>query len=255
MTLLEASLLAAAAMIAGGINSVAGGGSLVTFPALLLLNIPPVSANATAALAAWPGLVSGAWRYRGHLRPHWRPVLALAGVALLGGLAGGALLLALPAEAVGGSLPWMMGLGCLALLLMPRLQARLQNAAEWRPASLGAVLGWRSAVQFLVGIATGFFSAAGGVLLVASLSGFGLRDIQLLNALKIVLGMAMMTASIGAFIAAGQVAWAEAGVMTLGALLGGHVGAAFAQRLPAGALRAAILLFCLAVTAGVMLRA
>ncbi|MBE9604788.1 sulfite exporter TauE/SafE family protein [Acetobacteraceae bacterium H6797] len=254
MGVTEAIILGMTALLAGGINAVAGGGSLVTFPALLLFNIPPLTANATATVAAWPGLLSGAWHYRGHLRPYWRPVLALSAVALLGGLAGGTLLLAIPSQAVAHAVPWLMGLGCLMLVLSPQIQKAGRMAREWRPDSIGSVLGWRSAVQFAVGIATGFFSAAGGVLLVASLSSFGLRDMQLMNALKIVLGMAMVTASVGAFIAAGQIAWAQAGIMMGGAMIGGHLGAALAQRLPASALRVAVIIFCVAVTAVVALR-
>ena len=247
MTVLEGVVLLVAAVGAGAVNAVAGGGSFLTLPALILFNVPPVTANATSAVASWPGLASGAWGYRHRLRPYWRLVLVLSAVALLGGVAGGWLVLQTPAEAFATAIPFLMLFASLLFIAAPHLPRR--GEAEWLPRGMPSLLDWRLGGQFAVGVLAGYFSAGGGVLSMAALSAFGMRDVQIINALKLLLGVLMTGASVVAFALAGQVAWPHAVLMTAGTLAGGHLGAMLAQRLPAKALRAAIAVFSLTMTA------
>lgn len=248
MGVVEGIVLLVAAVGAGIVNAVAGGGSFLTLPALVLFNVPPVTANATAAVAVWPGLASGAWGYRHRLLPHWRLVVALSLAAVFGGVAGGCLVLMTPAKAFSAAVPFLMLAATLLFIAGPRL-SRFGRSAEWTPRGMPSLFDWRLPGQFIVGVVTGYFNAGGGVLAMAALSVFGIRDIQLINALKLLLGVVMTGASVVAFALAGQVAWAYAILMTVGTVAGGQIGAVLAQRLPPKALRAAIALFSLGMTA------
>jgi len=250
MTVVEGVVLLVAAVGAGAVNAVAGGGSFLTLPALILFNVPPVSANATSAVATWPGLASGAWGYRHRLLPYWRLVVALSVVAVLGGIAGGWLLILTPAEAFASAIPFLMLFASLLFIAAPHLARCTQGAdGEWLPRGMPSLLDWRLPGQFAVGVLAGYFSAGGGVLSMAALSAFGIRDVQIINALKLLLGVFMTGASVVAFALAGQVAWPHAVLMTVGTIAGGHLGAILAQRLPPRALRMAIAAFSLGMTA------
>lgn len=249
MTWVEAVVLLVAAVGAGAVNAVAGGGSFLTLPALILFNVPPVMANATSAVATWPGLVSGAWGYRHRLRAHWQLVGVLSGVAVLGGVAGGYLVLLTPAETFATAIPFLMLFASVLFITAPYLARRLQGTdAEWLPRGMPRLLDWRLPGQFAVGVLAGYFSAGGGVLSMAALSAFGMRDVQIINGLKLLLGVLMTGASVVAFALAGQVAWPHAVLMIGGTIVGGHLGAVLAQRLSPGTLRTAIAVFSLGMT-------
>ena len=207
-------------------------------------------ANATSAVATWPGLVSGAWGYRQRLRAHWQLVGVLSAVAVLGGVAGGYLVLLTPAETFATAIPFLMLFASVLFIAAPYLARRLQGTnAEWLPRGMPSLLDWRLPGQFAVGVLAGYFSAGGGVLSMAALSAFGMRDVQIINGLKLLLGVLMTGASVVAFALAGQVAWPHAVLMTGGTIVGGHLGADLAQRLSPGTLRTAIAAFSLGMTA------
>lgn len=248
MTAFEASVLLAAALAAGAVNSVAGGGSFITLPTLVLFNVPPVAANATSAVAAWPGLLSGAWAYRGRLRAYGVLAVAFALASLAGGLLGGALVLLTPAEDFAVAMPFLMAFGTLLFVLGPKLGRLLGREAEWRPRRPRDLLNWRLPVQFLVGLMGGYFNAGGGILSMAALSAFGIRDIQVINGFKTMLGVVVTSASVLTFVLAGQVSWPQAAVMTAGTIVGGRLGARFAQSLSGRALHALISVFSIAMT-------
>jgi uncharacterized protein len=250
MGAIEVLVLLAASVGAGAVNAIAGGGSFLTLPALILFNVPPVTASATAAVAVWPGLASGAWGYRRRLLPHWRFAAALCIAALAGGLAGGYLVLLTPAKAFSIAIPFLMLFASVLFIAGPRLARRAGgDSGEWAPPGKPRWTDWRLPGQFAVGVVTGYFNASGGVLAMAALSAFGIRDVQLINALKLLLGVAMTGASVVAFALAGQVDWPYAVLMTAGTVVGGHGGAILAQRLPASLLRTAIAVFSLGMTA------
>ena len=238
---LHVALLFAASLAAGIVNSLAGGGSLVTLPVLLGLGLSPLSANATNAVAAWSGLVGGALRSRETLAPHLRSVAVMAVLSILGGALGGALMLATPRPLLEAAMPWMILVATLAFLFAPYIRELAAAGAEWNLDRTADLAGWRGGIHVLVSMLTGYFNPAGGVAMVAAFQGFGVSDLRLANALKIVLGMAMTGASVVVFVAADAVVWIHAPIMIAGTVLGGWLGAALALRLDRRWLRGAVL--------------
>jgi uncharacterized membrane protein YfcA len=235
------ALLFAASLAAGVVNSLAGGGSLVTLPVLLGLGLPPIAANATNAVAAWSGLVGATLRSRGALSAWGRSLAVLTVLSLVGGSIGGALMLATPRPLLAAAMPWMILLATLAFLFAPLLRDLSAAGADWSLARTGDLAGWRGAVHVLVSILTGYFNPAGGVAMVAAFQAYGISDLRVANALKIVLGMAMTGASVVVFVLADAVVWGYAPVMIAGTVLGGWLGAAMALRIDRRVLRGVVL--------------
>ncbi|TBW36934.1 sulfite exporter TauE/SafE family protein [Siculibacillus lacustris] len=235
------AVLFSGAIAAGAINALAGGGSLVTLPILLALGLPPAAANATNAVAAWTGLMGGALRYRGMLRPHRRAVAHMAVISAVGGLIGGGLMLTTPAPLLAGLLPWLILIATLCFLVSPWVDRALRRDGAWGLDRTADLAGWRGVVLFAVSVATGYFNPCGGVAMVAAFATFGIDDLRLANGLKIVLGMTMTGASVALFVAADAVVWPWALVMVAGTLLGGWLGATLALRIDRRLLRGLIL--------------
>lgn len=248
MTTLEISVLLGAAVLAGGLNAVAGGGSFVSFPALLLFQYSPVSANATNAVATWPGLITGTLGYRRHLRPHWKAISLLSLISIAGGVAGGLLVLVTPVRVFAYLVPFLMLAGVALLVLGPRFVKRQQELQTQESSIPNKVLDSRSTMQFLVALYGGYFVGGAGILQMAIFSAFGIRDIQLINGLKNALGVVINGAAVVTFILFGQVLWPQAVIMTAGSLGGGYLGALLAQKLSQRVLRFLIIAFGLAMT-------
>jgi uncharacterized membrane protein YfcA len=241
MTLVSLCALFAGSIAAGAINALAGGGSLVTLPILLALGLPPTTAAATNAVAAWSGLIGGAVGSRGLLAPHRRTLTAMAAVSGLGGILGGAALLATPSRLLAGLLPWLVLIGTFCLVAQPLLDRRFGRTAAWDLSATGDLFGWRGGVLFAVAMLTGYFNPCGGIAMVAAFAYFGIDDIRLANALKIVLGMVMTGASVVLFGAAGAVDWPIAGLMVAGTVIGGWFGARLALGIDRRLLRGLII--------------
>ncbi|MBV5264466.1 sulfite exporter TauE/SafE family protein [Pinisolibacter aquiterrae] len=241
MDALHLGLLLSGSVAAGVVNALAGGGSLVTLPILLGLGLPPVSANATNAVAAWAGLIGGSLRYAPTLAPHRRTVGWFAVISTLGGAIGGALMLATPRAVLHAAMPWLVLVATLTFLLAPYIHQAVRGKAAWDLDRTGDLAGWRGVVHFLVSIATGYFNPAGGVMMVAAFHGYGLTDLRLANGLKIVLGMTMTGASVAVFVLAGAVIWPIALLMVAGTILGGWLGAGLALRVDRRWLRGFVL--------------
>lgn len=238
MSLFEISLLALAGFAAGAMNALAGGGTFFSFPALLGVGLPPVTAGATNAVALWPASLAGAWAARSSLRPLGRYLLPLLLAGLGGGLLGGLLLL-LGGDAVFAQLiPWLL-LAATALFaaspwLSRWLVARRAAAAQppHTPLSLGAHLG--------VSIYGGYFGAGMGILQLAAFAIEG-HPLARANALKNLISAVIYSVASLTFILAGRVSWYELIILLVGATLGGYAGGALGQRLPAALLRALVL--------------
>lgn len=241
---LELAFLALAGLLAGGLNAVAGGGSLVLFPALLAVGLPPLAANVTNTVAVWPGYVGTSLGYRAELAGQGRRVLGLAATALLGGSAGAALLLTTPAELFEAVVPVLVILASLLLAV----QAVVTRWVSRLPGSAG---GARSPLLhvglFLAAVYGGYFGGALGVILLATLAVFLAEPLQHLNALKSVLSLLINTVALIAFALLGPVAWLAVAVAAPAALLGGYLGAKVARRLEANVLRGVVVVFGLAV--------
>ncbi len=243
MTGLEMAAVLLAGVAAGTINTVVGSGTLITFPTLLAFGVPPVTANVSNTIGLVPGSLSGAIGYRRELAGQRGRLLRLGTASLLGGVAGAVLLLVLPAAAFDAVVPVLIGLGCVLVVLQPRISAAVAARAAIRGRAAhphGA--GWVWALVLLTGVYGGYFGAAQGVLLMAVL-GVGLQEtMQRNNATKNVLAMLVNAVAALLFVAAADVDWAVAGLIAAGAVVGGQLGATVGRRLPPTALRVVIVL-------------
>ena len=230
-----------AGIAAGTINTVVGSGTLITFPTLIAIGIPPVTANVSNTLGLVPGSLSGAIGYRRELAGQRARLLRLGVASVLGGTTGAVLLLVLPAAAFGAIVPVLIALGCILVVAQPaisrRVAARAEALGQSRPEH-GAVWVW--VLVYLAGVYGGYFGAAQGVLLMAIL-GVGLTEtMQRNNATKNVLALLVNLVAAVVFVFVAHIDWAVAGLIALGAVIGGQLGATVGRRLPAWALRAFI---------------
>ncbi len=229
-----------AGVAAGTINTVVGSGTLITFPTLLAFGIPPVTANVSNTVGLVPGSVSGALGYRRELRGQRGRLLRLGSASLVGGVIGAVLLLALPAAAFSTIVPVLILLGCLLVLLQPAIARRVAERAadRGRLHEHGALWVW--GLVLLTGVYGGYFGAAQGVLLMAIL-GIGIQDgLQRLNGTKNVLAGLVNAVAAVVFILVADVDWRVAGLIAVGSVIGGQIGATVGRRLPPLALRLVI---------------
>ena len=253
MTAVELAIATAAAIAAGLVNALAGGGTLISFPVLLALGVPPIAANVTNAVALCPGYFGATLAQRGNLKGQGRRLWVLIPVGIVGGVAGALILLRTGERTFASLVPWMILLASLLLALQERVRSfvvrRLNRAAEVRHSL--------PATAILVGAAAvygGFFSAGMSVLLLAVL-GLGLDDsLTRLNALKQGLAFAVNVAAVVLFLGSGTVIWSLAVVMAAGALIGGALGGRLASRLAPGSLRWTIVVAGIAIAAAIWLR-
>src|SRR3954469_25709959 len=230
MDLWRAAVAFVAAFLAGAINSVAGGGTLVSFPALIWLGLNSVTANATSTVAIWPGTVGSIWGYRRELReaePRFRILIV---PSLIGGITGALLLKLTPASVFDRLVPFLILFATLLFMAQEPVQRMLKTAhpASHRSAKwLGAAL----LFQLGVGIYGGYFGAGIGILMLAALSILGLTDIHEMNSLKVVFGGTINGIAAIYFIWAGMVYWPDVLIMAIGAIAGGYGGAGVARKL------------------------
>lgn len=235
MTFSDGAFLAAAAAGAGVINAIAGGGTLLTFPALLsVLPAGPavaVTANATNTLALWAGQLSSAFAYRKHLRDERARAISLAVPSVIGGLLGSALVLALPARIFEAVVPWLIVFACVLLALQGPIKRALTGVpGADHPAAL-----W--IVQLLISIYGGYFGAGMGILMLAGMSVLLPSSGQHANALKVLLSFLANGAAALLFVAMGAADLRLALLMAVASSGGGWAGAHLAQRLPPLAMR------------------
>lgn len=237
---------------AGVMNSIAGGGTLLTFPALVGLGIPPLFADATSTVALWPGSITSMWGYRDALSGARKWALGFAVPSLIGGVVGAWLLLHTPAARFAALVPWLV-FAATALFIV---QAPLMRAVRRRPGRAGRpevdlesderlTRGFPSAgiliYQLCVGVYGGYFGAAAGILMLAGLGLMGLTNIHRMNGLKNWGGLCMNFVAAAAFAVGGLVDWPVALSMAVGASTGGYLGSRTAQRVPQRAVRMAII--------------
>ena len=236
MTVWEMLAVFMAGIGAGTVNTIVGSGTLITFPVLLAVGYPPVLANVSNSIGLTPGSISGAYGYRAELAGQGRRLVSLTVVSMLAALVGGLLLLRLPAEAFRGIVPVLIAVALVLVVLQPRLAARLAQPHD--PRSRGGLA--LHAGVFGSGVYGGYFGAAQGVLLIAILGVFLNESLQRINAAKNVLaGFVNGTAAL-LFIMLTDVAWVAAGLIAVGSVLGGIVGASVGRRIPPGLLRGLI---------------
>ncbi|WP_062980746.1 sulfite exporter TauE/SafE family protein [Nocardia anaemiae] len=241
MTWLEQLAVFGAGIAAGGINTIVGSGTLITFPVLLAFGIPPVTANVSNTIGLVPGGVSGAYGYRRELEGQRARLVRLGSASLLGGTTGAILLLVLPAAAFKAIVPVLIIAALILVVVQPRLArwVKERRAADTGPAPEHGGLILYVAI-FLCGIYGGYFGAAQGVLLIGLLGVFVHEDIQRLNGVKNVLGLLVNAVSAVVFTVIADVDWRVAALIAVGSIIGGVLGAKMGRRMPPTALRAVI---------------
>jgi uncharacterized membrane protein YfcA len=234
VTWLDLVALFGAGGLAGLINTVVGSGTLITFPTLLALGIPPVIANVSNTVGLAPGSLSGAWATRRELSGDQRRLLWLGTASLLGGIVGALLLLRLPSAAFDAIVPALIGLGCVLVIVQPVITKRLaerraQLGTSARP-RFGSIVLWLAVA--LTGVYGGYFGAAQGVLLIAIL-GIGLvGSLPYVNAIKNVLATIVNTIAAVVFVLVSEVNWPAAIAIAVGSVLGAQIGGKVGRRLP-----------------------
>jgi uncharacterized protein len=230
----DAALLFGVAVVGGAINSVAGGGSFLCFPALMFTGMPPIQSNATNTMALWPGTVASVGAYRRELTGENRKMLIpLVATASIGALAGALLLLHTPQATFLRLVPYLLAGATVLFASSQRLtrwvrsrSSHMQNRTVWATI-------WGAALQLVIAVYIGFFGAGAGILMLALLAIMGMENIHTMNAYKTVLATVGNGVAIVTFIRAGAVIWPQAMVMLVGAVLGGYYGAFFAQKMKA----------------------
>jgi uncharacterized membrane protein YfcA len=235
MTFLQIFVLFVAAILGGTLNSVAGGGSFITFPALLFTGILPINANATSTVALWPGSVASTGAYREELAKQDRTRLfVLGGTSLIGGVLGAVLLLRTSQTTFVRLVPYLLLVATLLFTfsapIMDRLRKRkAEEAKEARSSRFG--LAGIALLQLVIAVYGGYFGGGIGILMLATLGLMGMENIHEMNALKALLTSFINGVAVITFIIAGAVVWVPAILMVVGAIIGGYGGAYFARQI------------------------
>ncbi len=235
--------LLVAGLLAGAVNAVAGGGSLLVFPALLAVGFPPLAANVTNSVAQWPGYVGQVIGNRRELPGQGRRILLTSIVAVLGAGVGAGLLLVLPGEVFDAIVPVLVILASVTMAIAPWLKRTIgnpENAQRDRTVPLLVAM-------FLAAVYGGYFGGALGVILISTLSLFAHDELRRLNALKGVLSVVVASVTVVVFATSAPVDWLAVALLAPTTLVGGLLGAQVARRMPENALRWAVVLLGLAV--------
>jgi len=247
LTLQTIVFLFVAGALGGALNSVAGGGSFIAFPALLWTGVPPIPANATNTIALWTAAAASGGAYRKRLEVPRRVMMPLLTVSLIGGLAGAYLLLKTPAHTFMRVLPWMTLGATLLFAFGKRLAAGRASVIEHQ--TTGAALVGATIFQLCVAVYGGYFGGGMGIVMLAMLATLGMTDIHAMNALKSVMGFVINGVAVATFISARAVYWKHGIVMILGGIAGGYLGAHYAMRMRQSRVRGFVVLVGAAMTA------
>jgi len=251
MTILTALILFIAAIVGGALNSVAGGGSFITFPSLIFTGVLPIQANATSTVALWPGSLASVGAYRKELAAHDRVlVVVLASTSLVGGVLGALLLLRTPQSTFQQLIPYLLLLATLLFAFSGPITSRLrkQGLAVQKASISRLKLVSISFFQLIVAIYGGYFGGGIGILMLASLGLMGMENIHEMNALKTTLQSSINGVAVITFIIAGAVVWLPAVVMIVGAIAGGFAGAYYARQLDPRLVRGFVILVGISLT-------
>lgn len=239
-------MLAAAAFGAGALNAIAGGGSFLTFPALVFTGVPPIVANATSALAVSPGYLGSTLGFKAELRelPAQRLRREML-IAAVGGVAGALLLLVTPAKLFTGIVPWLLLFATVLFAAGPAIARKAQAAS----AGGHGLLRWREPGLLAVAVYGGYFNGGLGILLMALYLLVGEQRLNTVNALKNLNSLVLSWLSVAAFVVAGAIAWKEGLLMMVAATAGGYVGARWSKRLPVAWVRRGVIVTGLVMSA------
>ena len=243
------ALVAGAALAAGAVNAIAGGGSLLTFPALVVAGLPTVTASVTNTVALCPGYLGATWAQRRELEGQGPRLALLVPLSAVGGIAGGLLLLHTSEKLFRIVVPFLILFAAVLLSAQDPIRKRLVART-----SRSNSLGWAVPPVGLAAVYGGYFGAGVGIMMMAVLELHVRDDLQRLNALKGALSLAIGVAAGIFFVVFAPIAWGAAATMAVASLLGGHFGVRIARRLSVRALRAAVIAFGLAAAAYLFMR-
>ena len=230
-----------AAFIAGAINSVAGGGTLVSFPALIWVGLPSTIANATSTVAIWPGSLGAMFGYRKDLRGLPTSTYALIVPSLIGGIIGAVLLVMTPTEVFDKLIPLLILFATILFMLQEPVQRLVKTTGKAHAGSKGWLIG-AMLFQFAVAVYGGYFGAGIGILMLAAFGIMGFTDIHQMNGLKNFLALCINGVAAAYFIWNGMVSWPHALLMAVGAIFGGVWGAGVARRIGPKAVRRVVII-------------
>jgi hypothetical protein len=241
-------LIIVAALGAGLINSVAGGGMFLTFPALVFTGVPSIVANASSTAALVPGILASAWAYREDFRksvnfPFW-PLLIMT---LAGGIVGALLLLYTPQRTFDSVIPWLMLAATLLFTFGARLTPILKRTFHIGPVAVVVI-------QFFIAIYGGYFGGAIGIVMLATWTVFGLTDIHVMNANRTIMGAAANSVAAVLFIMARKIWWPQTLVMLVCTIIGGYIGARVARKVKPQYIRAIVTVVSAGITIAFFLR-
>lgn len=227
----EAALMFVAGIIGGILNAVAGGGTFITFPALVFAGLPPVTANATSTLAALPGYLAATLGFRRDIAAiSDAPLLKLTLWTMIGGALGGALLMVSSNAAFSALVPFLLLIATVVFIWAAPIR---RMASRWRhvvtPFGLGILLP--------MAIYGGYFNGGLGIIMLAVFAMWGMNDLHQMNGLKSWLSFALALIAVMVFIIGGKIAWGPAAIMSAGTIIGGYAGAPIARRIPVRGLR------------------
>jgi uncharacterized protein len=237
--------------VAGILNALAGGGSFISFPALLFTGVPPVQANATNTVALWPGLAASSLAYLKRLKVPRRLLIPLLVTSVAGGWAGALLLLKTPQRTFLHFVPWLLLSGTLLFAFGNRIRSLAGKSAvsddlqkaSWRAITVCSIM------ELLLAVYGGYFGAGIGFVMLGMFAALGMRDIHAMGAIRTLLAAAINAAAVVTFIVAGAVLWPQFAVMVAGALVGGWFGAHYAQKADPQKVRALVIGVGLAMSA------
>lgn len=273
MNALELVVVLLAGLVAGVINTIVGAGSLITFPLLVGVGVPPLTANVSNTVGLVPAAVTGAWGYRHELTGTWRVVVRMAVLSSVGAVAGAALVLVASPDAFTLVVPWLLVVAAVLAAAQPRIAERIRRrealaalasgtsladddaapaevvARVTRPLSVGLALGIAA-----TGVYGGYFGAAQGVILLAMLGTWWSADLHRANGAKVILAGTANVVGGAIFVASGEVDWTVASLIAVGSAIGGVIGARVGRRIPAPALRVVIVVVGLGAAVGLWIR-
>ena len=245
----QGALLFGAATLGGALNSVAGGGSFISFPALLFTGVAPVVANATNTIALWPAGVASAFTYRKDMRTPRRVLLALGAASLVGGIAGSLLLLRTREATFVRLIPFLLLVATLLFTFGNAVTAKLRARKGGSDAHTPIPLASGALLQLVISVYGGYFGGGMGIMMLATLSIMGMTDIHAMNGLKTLLGTLVNGASVVLFVIAGAIDWGPGAIMVVGGTLGGWGGASLARRIDPKAVKRFVMVVAWTMTA------
>ena len=247
--MLTALLLFAAGLVAGTLNTLAGGGSFIVFPALLAVGVPPVIANASNTYAALPGYMGGAWGYWSDLMKERDRLLLYTIVALVFGYVGAELLLHVSDEAFSRIVPWLMAFAVLLFGFGGRINSFVQrHAGDMRGGKAAGVVLLFVLLAALC-VYGGFFNAGFGIMLLAFLALAGLSDIHAMNGLKLWISSTVAIVAVIRFALSGSIDWYHGSIALVGVAIGGYAAARLAHRIPQQLIRTLVIVYGVGLTA------